>query len=313
MRRESKNLLVVLGPTASGKTGLAVRLADELGGEVVSADSRQVYRGLNLGAGKDLEEYQVDGRPVRYHLIDIVDLDCEFSVFEYQRRFFETFEALHGRGVLPVLAGGTGLYIEAVLRGYRMATVPRNPELRAKLETQPMEELAARLRAVKLRLHNITDLTERDRLIRAIEIAEFQRLHEPEPLPEVRAVVLGTRWPREELRQRIRNRLKARLEAGMIEEVRGLLDRGVPPEKLEFLGLEYRHIADYLRGIIRDPNDLFQKLYAAICRFAKRQETWFRRMERHGVGIHWIDRAEFGVALKVVSRYSFGRRRSRGL
>ncbi len=300
MALKGKNVLVVLGPTASGKTRLGVRLARTFGGEVLSADSRQVYRGLELGAGKDLEEYAIDGMRVPYHLIDIVDLDVEFSVFDYQRRFFDVFETVSGRGRLPVVVGGTGLYLEAVLKGYHMADVPENATLRATMAKLPQEALVARLTALKPRLHNTTDLVERDRLVRALEIAQYSRDHEPEPAPELRPLILGTKWDRLELRQRIRDRLKQRLEAGMIEEVEGLRAQGVSWQRLELLGLEYRFIAQFLQGRIRNRNDLFQKLNSAICQFAKRQETWFRCMERDGMAIHWVERANFDMAKRVV-------------
>ena len=300
MAAEGKNLIAIVGPTASGKTRLGVRLAHALGGEIVSADSRQVYRGLVIGAGKDLEEYVCEGRTVPVHLIDVVDLDREFSVFEYQRRFFETFQHLRARRVLPILVGGTGLYVESVLNGYQMMEVPEDNTLRAELAALSHDALVARLTALKPRLHNITDLENRDRLVRAIEIAAFQNTHIPKPTPEVRSLTLGTRWPRDELRQRIRLRLDHRIEHGMIEEVEQLLARGVPHEILQFLGLEYRFSSDYLRGAIKNRNDLIQALHSAICRFAKRQQTWFRRMERQGTAIHWIDGADFDAAMHVV-------------
>jgi tRNA dimethylallyltransferase len=293
-------LLVVLGPTASGKTRLGVTLAHALGGAVVSADSRQVYRGLDIGSGKDLDEYVVDGVRVPYHLIDVVELDHEFSVFEYQRRFFEIFEELQAAGVLPVMVGGTGLYIESVLSGYRMVEAPDDQALRAELAGYGDEELAERLRTLKPDLHNRTDLTDRDRLIRAIEIATYTAHHDPQPLPPVHPLILGTRWARETLRIRIRARLVERLDAGLIEEVAELLAQGVPEEKLRFLGLEYRYVAEFLAGTIKCRNDLTQKLASAISQFAKRQETWFRRMERNGARIHWIDEGDAETALTVV-------------
>jgi len=300
MNRMEENAIVVLGPTASGKTRLGVGLAREMGGEIISADSRQVYRGLDIGSGKDLSEYVIDGIAIPYHLIDIADLSEEFSVFDYQRRFYEAFTSLQSRGVLPVVVGGTGLYLEAALKGYRMVAVPENAELRAELAALPDRQLADRLRSVKERLHNVTDLEDRDRMIRAIEIAVYSRDHEPEPAPDIRPLILGARWERHDLRARIRLRLLERIKAGMIEEVVQLYEKGAPWERLERLGLEYRFIAEYVQGRIRAKNDLLQKLYNAICQYAKRQDTWFRRMERNGFTVHWIPRADFRVARQVV-------------
>jgi tRNA dimethylallyltransferase len=299
MESAAFNTLVILGPTASGKTGLGVALAAELGGEIVSADSRQVYRGLDIGAGKDLHEYVVEGRAVPYHLIDVVDLDTEYSVYHYQRDFYAVFEELTSRAVLPIVVGGTGLYLEAVLKGYRMVEVPESADLRRQLESCSDDDLATRLRSLKSELHNTTDLTDRTRMIRAIEIALHSRDHPPTPAPDVRPLILGTRWQREELRARIRRRLKERLSGGLIEEVEQLLARGVGAEKLHFLGLEYRYVSDYLGGAIENRNDLTQKLGSAICRFARRQETWFRRMERNDIEIHWIDRGDPDTAKAI--------------
>lgn len=293
------NLLVIVGPTASGKTRLGVELAREHGGEIISADSRQVYRGLDVGAGKDLEEYASGGPPVAYHLIDIVDLDSEFSVFEYQKKFFVTFEEMQKRQVLPIVVGGSGLYLEAVLSGYHMVEVPPDPGLRAELESMTNEALIRRLRALRS-VHNKTDLVDRDRLVRAIEIAHHSAHHEPQPGPAIHPIVLGVRFDRPVLRKRIRDRLQARLQQGLIDEVQTLRDNGVPWDKFDFLGLEYRYVADYLRGRIKNTNDLKQKLGAAICGFAKRQETWFRRMQRRGTTIHWIDRGSLDDARQVI-------------
>lgn len=277
------NLLVVLGPTASGKTRLGVQLSQRLHGEIISADSRQVYRGLDLGAGKDLAEYG----EVPYHLVDIVDPGQEFNVFEYQRRFFEVFEDISRRGVLPVLVGGTGLYLDAVLRGYRMVAAPENPQLRTDLAEVPMQVLTEKLAELTPRLHNTTDTLDRPRLLRAIEIAVYDRDHEPEPLPDLAPIIFGIRWERSILRNRITERLRERLAAGLIAEVEGLLSAGVSHATLDFFGLEYRFVARHIRGELSF-NDMFQKLNSAIHDFAKRQETWFRRMERNGTTIHWL-------------------------
>jgi tRNA dimethylallyltransferase len=291
--------IVILGPTASGKTRLGVGIARELGGEIISADSRQVYRGMDIGTGKDLEEY--GGIP--HHLIDILDPGQEFNVFRFQRLCFAAMEEIRGRGRLPVIVGGTGLYLDAVLRGYRMVEVPQDPALRADLALLSPEELASRLLSLNPRLHNTTDLLDRERLVRAIEIADYELSHEPEPLPGIRPLVFGVRWERGILRERITARLKARLASGMIEEVDRLHRQGVPYETLEFYGLEYRFVARFLKGEL-SRNDLFQKLNSAIHDFAKRQETWFRRMERLGTDIRWLDGAgePLEEALRILGR-----------
>ncbi len=286
-------LLVILGPTASGKTHLAVQAARRTNSEIISADSRQVYRGLDIGSGKDLDEYG----EIPYHLIDVVDPGYEFSLFDYLKRFRKAFTDIVSREKLPILVGGTGLYLDAVLRGYEMIEVEENLQLRRELEPLDMVELRTRLKKIRPQQHNITDLDDRSRLIRAIEIAEAEECSEKEPLvlPDFTAKVFGVRWPREILRQRITRRLKERLEHGMIEEVKKLHAGGVSWETLDFYGLEYRYVAQYLKGEL-NRNDLFQKLNSAIHKFAKRQETWFRRMEKNGVPVHWLDGAGDPVA-----------------
>jgi len=291
---------MVLGPTASGKTRLGVELARELGGEIVSADSRQVYRCLDIGAGKDLEEYAVGGPPIPYHLIDIVDLDVEFSVFDFQKRFFEVFDELEARGTPPIVVGGSGLYLESILSESRMGEVPEDAALRADLEGETTERLIERLRGLRT-VHNRTDLEDRGRLVRAIEIAEHSANHKPEPSPKITALVLGIRWDRRVLRDRIGKRLAERMREGLIDEVQALHDAGVSWEKLEYLGLEYRFVSDFLRGVIKNENDLRQKLASAISAFAKRQDTWFRRMERKGTAIHWIEGGDLELARRVLA------------
>jgi len=282
---QEPNLVVILGPTASGKTQVGVRIARVLNGEIISADSRQVYRGMNLGTGKDLNEY--GGVP--YHLIDILDPGREFNVFEFQRLFVEAFLQIRARGKIPILVGGTGLYLDAILKRYRLEKVPRNEELRQKLACLSSPDLAAHLKKANPRLHNTTDLHDKERLIRAIEISEFKaECSSPAFLPDLKAVVFGIRWPREVLRRRITERLRDRIRQGMIEEVKDLRMSGVSFEKLDFFGLEYRFVGMYLKGKI-NKNHMFQKLNSAIHQFAKRQETWFRRMERQGIRIHWVD------------------------
>ncbi|OGU00208.1 MAG: tRNA (adenosine(37)-N6)-dimethylallyltransferase MiaA [Geobacteraceae bacterium GWC2_48_7] len=280
------NLLVILGPTASGKTALAVALARELGGEIVSADSRQVFRGMDIGTGKDLHEY--DGTP--HHLIDVLEPGEEFSVFAFQRLFLSAFEDIRQRGALPVLCGGTGMYLDAALRGYRMQEVPVDEQLRKRLAEKSDEELSQLLRELRPDQHNSTDLKDRNRTLRAIEIALYQPdgSTTSQSFPDIKPVVIGIRRERSELRRRITERLRQRLEAGMVEEVRKLHQEDVTWERLDYYGLEYRYIGAYLRGDL-DYNTMFQKLNSAIHDFAKRQETWFRRMERNGVVINWVD------------------------
>lgn len=280
------NLLVILGPTASGKTKVGVEVARALEGEIISADSRQVYRGMDIATGKDLGEYG----SIPYHLIDIVDPGYEFNVFEFQRHFLEAFTGIQARGRLPIVVGGTGMYLDAVLRGYRLLEVPENPALRLELAALSLEKLAGRLKGANPKLHNTTDLLDRERLMRAIEIAEFSggRNNPPKPFPEIRPIVFGIRFERTVLWQRITQRLRERLNRGMIEEVKELLKKGVSFDTLEFYGLEYRFVAKFLKGEL-NKNDMFQKLNSAIHQFAKRQETWFRRMERQGILIHWVD------------------------
>jgi tRNA dimethylallyltransferase len=286
------NLIVILGPTASGKTALAVQVARALGSEIISADSRQVYRGMNLGTGKDLSEYCIDGVRIPYHLIDIVDPDDDFSVFDYQQRFFRCFAEISSRDRLPVLVGGTGLYLESVLQGYRMCEVPENEALRHELAGRDMESLAMHYLSIRPGVHNKTDLLDRTRLIRAIEIAEYSRGAQSLPsLPEIRAKVVGVRWERCLLRERISGRLRQRLADGMIDEVRALHASGISWERLHYFGLEYRYIGLYLQGVL-DYEAMLRTLNIKIHQFAKRQETWFRRMERKGTVIRWLDGAD---------------------
>ncbi|MBA4396903.1 MAG: tRNA (adenosine(37)-N6)-dimethylallyltransferase MiaA [Syntrophus sp. (in: bacteria)] len=294
------NLIVILGPTASGKTTLAVHLAKYLGSEIISADSRQIYRGMDLGTGKDLSEYCVDGVAIPCHLIDIIDADADYSVFDYQQRFFQCFAEISSRGVLPILAGGTGLYLESVLNGYQMCAVPYNPALRKELAEEPLENLVRRLLALRSSVHNKSDILDRSRLIRAIEIAGHSRLDPVCPsLPCIEALVVGVRWERRLLRQRITVRLRQRLAAGMIEEVRSLHASGVSWERLHYFGLEYRYIGLYLQGIL-DYQTMFETLNTKIHQFAKRQETWFRRMVRNGRLIHWLDGADHDSLRKII-------------
>ena len=286
---EKTNLIVVLGPTASGKTEFAARLADQLKTEIISADSRQIYRGMDLGTGKDYEDYFVNGRQVPSHLIDIVDAGYKYNVYEYQRDFLKVFNELSGKGQIPVLCGGTGMYIEAVLKGYRLIEVPDNKILRGKIQNWSDQELIVKLQSYK-DLHNKTDITQRKRLIRAIEIEEYYQNHTGEDIiyPNIRPLIIGIEIGRQARRERISQRLKRRLDTGMIEEVRSLLEKNVPSDTLIYYGLEYKYITMYLLGQL-SYDEMFSKLETAIHRFAKRQMTWFRGMERRGFEIFWLD------------------------
>ena len=289
-----EKLITILGPTASGKTELAAHLAAETNGEIISADSRQVYRRMDIGTGKDLADYTVGDRQIPYHLIDICEPGTKYNLFEYQQDFLEAYNDITARGRQPILCGGTGLYIESVLKGYTLSPVPQNPQLRAELEGKSLEELTAMLTELKKQtgttMHNTTDVDTAQRAIRAIEI-EQHNLQSPMPeraFPKIPYVILGVNIDREHRREKITRRLKARLDEGMTEEIRGLLDSGIPAEDLIYYGLEYKYVTEYVIGkTARD--EMFRQLEIAIHQFAKRQMTWFRGMERRGFRIHWID------------------------
>ena len=283
------NLVTILGPTATGKTQLATALAARIDGEIISADSRQIYRGMDIGTGKDLGEYVVDGKPIPYHLIDIVDAGYKYNVFEYQRDFLKAFESVNQRGHLPILCGGTGLYIEAVLNGYNLLAVPDNQLLREQLATKTLDELTSILSGYKT-LHNQTDVDTVKRAIRAIEIEAYYQTHEEEAVeyPELKSLIIGVGIDREVRREKITTRLKARLNEGMIDEVKMLLDSGIQPDDLIYYGLEYKFVTNYLLGKLTF-DELFTQLEIAIHQFAKRQMTWFRGMERRGFTIYWLD------------------------
>lgn len=283
------DMITILGPTASGKTTLAAHLAASLQGEIISADSRQVYRRMDLGTGKDLDDYRIDGVQVPYHLIDICEPGTQYNVYEYQKDFKKVWRELQERQVLPVLCGGTGLYLESVLRGYRMDTVPENTPLRESLAGKSLEELTALLSTYKT-LHNKTDVDSVKRAIRAIEIAEYYRTHpvDQTEMPPLNSLVIGIDIPRELRRSRISARLKQRLDEGMIDEVRSLLAEGIPADNLIYYGLEYKFLTLHVLGQL-SYEEMYHQLEIAIHQFAKRQMTWFRGMERRGVCIHWID------------------------
>ena len=288
MNQKPYDLITVLGPTASGKTRFAVHLADRLGAEIISGDSRQVYRRMDLGTGKDLDDYRIGDRSVPYHLIDIVEPGTKYNVFEYQRDFLEAYNDIHRRGRKAVLCGGTGLYIESVLRSYRLSPVPQNPELREKLADKSLEELTVLLATYKS-LHNTTDVDTAQRAIRAIEIEEYYRQTplDRRPFPKIESLTLGVDVSREVRRERISQRLRKRLDEGMCGEVERLLAEGIKPEDLIYYGLEYKYVTLYVTGQITF-DEMAQQLEIAIHQFAKRQMTWFRGMERRGTPILWI-------------------------
>ena len=283
------DLVTILGPTASGKTTFAAALARQLDAEIISADSRQVYRGMDLGTGKDLADYDVEGQHIPYHLIDIADAGYKYNVFEYQRDFLRAYNDIRERGKTPILCGGTGLYIESVLKGYRLLPVPENPDLRKALEGKSLDELTRILGTYK-KLHNTTDVDSAKRAIRAIEIEEYYAkvpVTERE-FPQFRSVVIGIDIDRQLRREKISRRLRQRLDEGMIDEVKGLLDRGIAAEDLIYYGLEYKYLTLYLTGRM-SYEEMYGGLETAIHQFAKRQMTWFRGMERRGTTIHWMD------------------------
>lgn len=289
-RREKYDLLAVVGPTASGKTSLAVDLALAIGNaEIISADSRQVYRGMDIGTGKDVAEYTRDGVTVPSHLIDIADAGEKYNLFEFQRDFLSAYEDIKSRGVFPIMCGGSGLYVESVLKGYRLLPVPENLSLRAELETKSLEELTAILANYK-QLHNNTDTDNKKRAIRAIEIEEYYLSCPVEErlFPQLETLVIGVSVDREVRRARISRRLRERLESGMVDEVRSLLDSGLKPDQLIYYGLEYKYLTLYITGAM-SYDDMVQGLEIAIHQFAKRQMTWFRGMEKRGTEIRWVD------------------------
>jgi tRNA dimethylallyltransferase len=283
------NLVTVLGHTAGGKTRFAACLAHRTGGEIISADSRQVYRRMDLGTGKDYGDYLVQGHRVPVHLLDTLEPGYEYNVYEYQKDFLEAYSRIRDRGLLPVLCGGSGLYLEAVLRGYRLIRVPVNRPFRKDLEGKSMEELTALLSSFR-QLHNITDTVNRKRLVRALEIEAYYRDHPEldEDYPELEPLILGICFDRETRRERITRRLHERLGEGMVEEVQALIGEGLPAEKLIYYGLEYKYITEYLQGKY-SLEEMTARLETAIHRFAKRQMTWFRGMERRGIHIHWLE------------------------
>ncbi|MDD6002173.1 MAG: tRNA (adenosine(37)-N6)-dimethylallyltransferase MiaA [Bacteroidales bacterium] len=283
------NLITVLGPTAGGKTSFAAHLAAALNTEIISADSRQIYCGMDLGTGKDIADYTVEGQTIPYHLIDILPAGTKYNVFEYQREFFKAFEKISAKGKTPILCGGTGLYIESAIRNYQLIDVPANPSLRKSLEQYSLDELKNMLAAMRT-LHNNTDTDTKKRAIRAIEIETFIK-ENPKVVPsypKINSLIFGIKNPRALEREKIRIRLQQRLDDGMIDEIKRLMDSGISADDLIYYGLEYKYVTLYVTGQLKY-EEMFEQLYIAICQFAKRQMTWFRRMERLGMYIYWID------------------------
>ena len=289
-----QKMITILGPTASGKTSLAAALAARIDAEIISADSRQVYRGMTIGTGKDLDDYRQGDRLIPYHLIDICEPGTKYNLFQYQQDFHLIYNNIVARGVRPILCGGTGLYIESVLKGYALSPVPQNQALRDELADKSLAELIEMLEDLKRRnhsvMHNRTDVDTAQRAIRAIEIETYNLEHPTDnrTLPPIDSVIIGVDINREERRRKITQRLKQRLEEGMVDEIRQLLDRGIAPENLIYYGLEYKFVTEYVIGKT-SYEEMFRQLEIAIHQFAKRQMTWFRGMERRGFTIHWID------------------------
>lgn len=298
------DFITILGPTASGKTSVAVKLAAEIDAEIISADSRQVYRRMDLGTGKDLEDYYIQGKNIPYHLIDIAEPGTKYNVYEYQKDFLQAYNDIRSRGKKVIVCGGTGLYLESVLRSYRLSPVPQNPELRENLSGKSLEELTHILSHYKT-LHNTTDVDSAQRAIRAIEIAEYYK-HTPiddRPFPTLTSYVIGIDVDRETRRQRISARLKQRLDNGMVDEVKRLLAEGIPADDLIYYGLEYKFLTLYAIGKM-SYEEMFRQLEIAIHQFAKRQMTWFRGMERRGINIHWMKPEEVSATAIEAATHS---------
>ena len=289
MDRVKFDMVTILGPTASGKTEVAVNLALKISGEIISADSRQIYREMNLGTGKDLEEYHVNGVDVPYHLIDIAEAGYQYNVFEYQRDFLKVYQSIREKGSFPVMCGGSGMYLEAILKGYRLIQVPVNEERRLELQFLSLDELTEILKRYKS-INNTSDTENKKRAVRAIEIEEFCLAHPETDLsfPAISSLIIGVKYDRDSRRRRITSRLKQRLDDGMIDEVKKLIDNGLKPDDLTYYGLEYKYLTLFITGKLTY-NEMFEGLNTAIHQFAKRQMTWFRKMERDGFEIKWLD------------------------
>ena len=308
----SYNCVVILGPTAVGKTSIGVSVAHALDGEIISADSRQTYRRLDIGSGKDLCEYIIDGKQIPYHLIDIVDLPAEYTVYDYQKDFYKAFEDIIKRKKRPVVVGGTGMYLDAIIRDYKLVNLQEDKVLHEELESTPLEVLCERLLKEQPDLHVKADLQEKERVIKAIEIIEAKKRGNDttsDYRPDINPFIIGTTLNREQLWQNISIRLKERLDEGMLDEVSSIHEDGISWERLEKLGLEYRYCSLFLQGKIATKDELFEQLFIAIRQFSKRQQTWFRMMEKKGVKIHWLEPASkeerINQALQLISKESF--------
>lgn len=298
------NFITILGPTAVGKTHLAAQLANRFNGEIISADSRQVYRRMDIGTGKDISDYNIDGKIIPHHLIDVIEPKEEFNLFLFNKFFYESFSDITSRGKTPFLVGGTGLYLHSILNGYELNKVDFDETRYAELNELEISDLSERLNKVSLSLHNTTDLLVKERIIRAIMIAEKENNNEVLIKSDVNSLTIGIRLEREEIKKKITARLKHRLQNGMIEEVKRLIDDGISFERLNLFGLEYKFIGKYLSEEL-NYNEMYQKLNSAIHSFAKRQMTWFRKMEREGTIIHWVDGPNYGEAEQIISKHSF--------
>lgn len=303
------NLITVLGPTASGKTSFAANLAHKLKTEIICADSRQIYRGMTIGSGKDINDYTVNSQPVKYHLVDIADAGTHYNVFQYKKDFFDVYLNLRSKNIVPVLCGGTGLYVESIIRNYQLIDVPANESLRVKLENYSLEELKQMLESMKT-LHNNTDTDTKKRAIRAIEIESYIK-ENPKVVPqysEIDSLVFGVKFPRETERKRIHQRLYQRMDEGMPQEIINLMQSGISAESLIYYGLEYKYVTLYVTGKLKK-EEMLTLLEIEICQFAKRQMTWYRRMERNGIKINWIDgnistEEKIEIALSIIKRNS---------
>lgn len=297
-----KNLITILGPTAVGKTKFSVKLAYEFNGEIISADSRQVYKYMDIGTGKDLSDYEIDGTSIPYHLIDIIDPSEEYDLYKFRSDFNAAYNDITGRKKTPILAGGTGLYIHSLLKYYELIDVSFEGERYEELCQMDTDDLVLLLKSISGKLHNTTDLLDRERMVKAILIAEAGKPDSGASPQDYKSLVLGVMSDREKLKSKITERLKMRLQEGMVDEVKSLLKKGISHEKLKFFGLEYKYLSMYITGEL-NYNDMFQKLNSSIHKFAKRQMTWFRKMEKEGVKIHWLTPEEIDTAKSLVAEF----------